>query len=35
MTAPQIAATTMILFFRYKPLNELVAEPPIVLKATA
>ena len=28
-----VAATTMILFFRYKPLNELVAEPPIVLKA--
>ncbi len=30
-----VAATTMILFFRYKPLNELVAEPPIVFKATA
>jgi cyanate permease len=30
-----VAATTMILFFRYKPLNELVAEPPIVFKAAA
>jgi fucose permease len=30
-----VAATTMILFFRYRPMNELVGETPAVAKLAA
>jgi hypothetical protein len=30
-----VAATTMIVFFRYRPMNELVGEPPAVAKFAA
>jgi hypothetical protein len=30
-----VAATTMILFFRYRPMSELVGETPALAKAAA
>jgi hypothetical protein len=30
-----VAATTMILFFRYRPLSELVAETPVATNIAA